>query len=419
MSSAVASQWREKATGFFSSSSIKLKQASQTAGAFVGEVAKDAGSSVTEAAERAGTVFRTQWSLLQQSRQQQSSQLSHDSMQERILSAAASTSTLLKRSISETKEKVATGKVIVGEAAKKTAQKSKSILTNIERWQKGVASNDVFGVPIEIVVHRQNASRPIPEILIKCADYIVLTGLTSEYIFKSDGDGRVVQNLVSLYNEDSKAPLPEGVSPIDVAALLKIYLLSLPEPIISFDLYDEIKNARSNVQRLRNILKKLSSVNHSTLEFITALLLRVSQKSALNKMDAHSLAVELAPTIFWQRSERKSNTSGQQLPLWHAGRLFRLKSSSQDSERSLSRTWTGRHGFSSQNGNNNHRSSDFDDLRDLYEDGNSSSGGLDVASQIPLDDGVPPVDYVIVEVVQCLIERHNAVFTDASETVWH
>jgi len=340
-------------------------------------------------------------------------------MQERILSAAASTSTLLKRSISETKEKVATGKVIVGEAAKKTAQKSKSILTNIERWQKGVASNDVFGVPIEIVVQRQNTSRPIPEILIKCADYIVLSGLTSEYIFKSEGDGRVVQDLISLYNEDWKAPLPEGVSPIDVADLLKIYLISLPEPIISFDLYDEIKDARSNVQQLRNILKKLSSVNHSTLEFITALLLRVSQKSALNKMDAHGLAVELAPTIFWQRNERKSNISGQQLPLWHAGTLFRLRSPSQDSEGSLSRTWTGRHGFSTKNGNNTNAISDFDDLRDLYEDGNSSSGGLDVASQIPLDDGIPPVDYVIVEVVQCLIERHNAVFTDASETVWH
>ncbi|KAH9306196.1 hypothetical protein KI387_010600 [Taxus chinensis] len=58
MSSTVTSQWREKATGFFSSSGVKLKQASHTAGAFVGEVAKDAGSSVAEAAERAGTAVK-------------------------------------------------------------------------------------------------------------------------------------------------------------------------------------------------------------------------------------------------------------------------------------------------------------------------------------------------------------------------
>ena len=108
----------------------------------------------------------------------------------------------------------------------------------------------------------------------------------------------------------------------------------------------------------------------------------------------------------------------QQQPLWHSDRLFGLRTPSQDSERSLSRTWTSRHGISANNGKNTHGVTDFDDLRDLYEDGNSSSGGLDVASQIPLDDGVPPVDYVIVEVVQCLIERHNAVFAYASETVW-
>jgi hypothetical protein len=35
---------------------------------------------------------------------------------------------------------------------------------------------------------------------------------------------------------------------------------------------------------MKNILKKLPAVNYMTLEFITALLLRVSQKSLLNKV---------------------------------------------------------------------------------------------------------------------------------------
>ncbi|MQM07270.1 hypothetical protein Taro_040115, partial [Colocasia esculenta] len=41
----------------------------------------------------------------------------------------------------------------------------------------------------------------------------------------------------------------------------------------------------------------------------------------------------------------------------------------------------------------------------------------DASSFIPLDDGVPP-DYGAIEVIQCLIEHHNDVFTDANETVW-
>lgn len=42
---------------------------------------------------------------------------------------------------------------------------------------------------------------------------------------------------------------------------------------------------------------------------------------------------------------------------------------------------------------------------------------VDASSPIPLDDGLP-VDFGAIEVVQCLIEHHNAIFTDANETVW-
>lgn len=42
---------------------------------------------------------------------------------------------------------------------------------------------------------------------------------------------------------------------------------------------------------------------------------------------------------------------------------------------------------------------------------------VDASSPIPLDDGLP-IDFAAIEVVQCLIEHHNAIFTDANETVW-
>ena len=34
----------------------------------------------------------------------------------------------------------------------------------------------VFGVPIEVTVQREQSTRPIPQILVKCADYLVLSG---------------------------------------------------------------------------------------------------------------------------------------------------------------------------------------------------------------------------------------------------
>lgn len=377
MPSAVTPQWQEKAGDFFSSSGVKLKEAGQSAGTFVEEVAKDAKGNVADVAERVGSMVKSRWSILQQP----STRLA---MQERLISAAASTGTFLRKGFSETKDKVAVGKTKVEEVAKKTAQKSKTVLTDIERWQKGVASTDVFGVPIEVTVQRQQSNRPIPHILVKCADYLILSGLNSKDLFKSEGDKKVIQQLVSLYNQDPNASLPEGVNPIVVAALAKCYLASLPEPLTTFELYNEIRGARSSIHVMRNILKRLPNVNYMTLEFVTALLLRVSQKSLLNKMDTRSIAMEMAPIIMWQNGRRPESF-----------RLFWNPPPKSPSKKSMDSAPT---------------YSAWDMLAEESE-------VTDVSSQIPLDDGMP-VDFGAIEVIQCLIEHHNAIFTDANETIW-
>ncbi|KAJ6928139.1 hypothetical protein NC651_011983 [Populus alba x Populus x berolinensis] len=377
MPSAVSPQWQEKATGFFSTSGVKLKEAGQSAGTFVGEVAKDAKGNVADVAEKVGSAVKTRWAILREPS-------TRHAMQERLITAAATTGMFFRKGISETKDKVTVGKTKVEEVAKKTAQKSKTILTDIERWQKGVASTDVFGVPIEVTAQRQEFSKLVPHILVKCADYLILSGLNSVDLFKAEGDKKVIQQLVSLYNQDSNASLPEGLNPIDVAFLAKCYLASLPEPLTTFELYDEIKGARSSIHVMKNILKKLPAVNYMTLEFITALLLRVSQKSLLNKMDARAIATEMAPVIMWQK-ERKPETYRS---YWN--NLSRSPSKKNMDPAPAYSAW--------------------DMLSEESED-------MDASSLIPLDDGMP-TDFGAIDIVQRLIEQHNAIFTDANETVW-
>lgn len=377
MPSVISPQWQDKASGFFSSSGVKLKEAKESAGTFVGEVTKDTKSNVAEVAGKVGTVFKSRWARLQEPS-------TRHAVQDRMISAAATTGAFLRRGLSGTKEKVVVGKSKVEEVAKITAQKSKTILTDIERWQKGVAKTDVFGVPIEITVQRQDCSKPIPQILVNCADYLIVSGLNLPYLFKSEGDKKVIQQLVALYNQDSTAAVPEGSNPVDVAALVKYYLASLPEPLTTLELYNEIKGARTNIYSMRNILKRLSSVNYMTLEFITALLLRASQKSLLNKMDSRSLAMEMAPVIMWQKGCRPE-----------IYRQYWSQMSESPSKQSL---------------NPEPGSTTWDMLADESE-------AMDASSLIPLDEGMP-VDFGAIEVVQLLIEHHNAVFTDANETVW-
>ncbi|CAB4301634.1 unnamed protein product [Prunus armeniaca] len=378
MPSATSPRWQEKASGFFSTSGVKLKEAGQSAGTFVEEVTKDAKVNVTDMAERVGSMFKSRWALLQQPS-------TRHAVQERLITAAATTGTLFRKGLSETKDKVSVGKIKVEEVAKKTAQKSKTILSDIERWQKVF-----FGVPIEVTVQRQQSSRPIPHILVNCADYLILSGLNTPYLFKGEGDKKVIQQLVSLYNQDSNASLPEGINPIDVAALIKCYLATLPEPLTTFELYNEIKGARSSIHAMRNMLRRLPTVNYTTLEFITALLLRVSQKSVLNKaghslslsMDTQSLAMEMAPVLIWQK--------GRTPDLY---RKYWTEPSKGPSKKNLDPEPT----YSAWD-----MLSDEDDAVD---------------DSIPLDDGVP-IDFGAIEVVQCLMGHHNAIFTDANETIW-
>lgn len=378
---ATKTEWRDRANGFFALSSMKLRNVTQTAGIFVGDVAKEAGTSVAEVAEmaaevaeRAGLAMRSRWSFLQQQPWQHNVPKKHssdDTMQERLKSAATSTTVVLKRSLLETKEKVAVGRTRVEQVAKRAAQRSRIML---ERWQKDQNGANVFGVPIETLVQRQKSSRAVPQIVINCTDYLLASGLTTEHIFKSNGDQHMVQNLRYCFEEDWNTRIPEGISPLDVAALLKRYLQMLPEPLLTFSVYNEVKEARGNSLQLADVVRTIPYAHYSTLECLTSLLLGVSQKSAINKMDAHNLAFELAPYLLWKQNAGP-HAEGGQLPFAHDGRLP-----------------------------NGSRAQD------------SAIRGVD--SIIPLDDEPTMADFAIIEAVQCLIEQQKAIFADPMEALW-
>ncbi|KAL3695246.1 hypothetical protein R1sor_009322 [Riccia sorocarpa] len=446
MPASAAAEWRGKAGGFLSSSSLKLKQATQAASLVVGDAAKNAGSTVAEAAERAGSVVRARWSLLQLQQQQQHQQQAYESsLQERpsVQERFRSASIMLKKQLQdtkelaivgfldtkekaavgivETKEKLAVGKVKVEEVARKAAQRSKSL---IQDWrQKSAGGKGVFSVPLDVLVQRQKSTRPIPAVVIKCVDFLVLSGLNAEYIFKKDGNHRVVDRLIASLNEDPNASL-QGASPIDVAALLKVFLHMLPEPILMFENYEAFAGARGNVVRIRQLVSALPPSNYFTLECLTALLLRISQKSTVNKMDSHSLAFELAPVLLWQKGKVKSYISGKSRgassgSFSKSSRLTPVIERPREEAAALS-----------EDGAPTHLSRpvsitvDMDGVNAGSEDGllnehTSDDRNGDLSAQIPLDDDEPlSVDFAIVEAVQSLIDQHNVIFADAVEVVW-
>jgi hypothetical protein len=87
-----------------------------------------------------------------------------------------------------------------------------------------------------------------------------------------------------LISSDLNAMIPEGTDPLDVAALLKCYLQMLPEPLLTFSTYSEIRETGGNIRQLSDLLRTIPYPQYSTLKCIISLLHLISQKSTSNKV---------------------------------------------------------------------------------------------------------------------------------------
>ncbi|KAL6050455.1 hypothetical protein QOT17_019833, partial [Balamuthia mandrillaris] len=91
--------------------------------------------------------------------------------------------------------------------------------------------------------------------------------------------------------------------PHDVAGLLKVFLRELPEPLLTFELYEPIMAAledqdlnRRN-EKLGAALLALPEHNSIFLDYLFKFLHKVARHSANNKMDASNLSIIFTPTL--------------------------------------------------------------------------------------------------------------------------
>ena len=146
-------------------------------------------------------------------------------------------------------------------------------------------------------------------------------------------------------------------------------------------------------------------------------------------MDARSLAAELAPLLIWREGDSKADSQG------HLSYTSSGSSKTADLVESPTTPETLNAGMTLLDGSG--ESSRSRPTFSLFSPSSSTvhlleriseavmnngfrisdEGGTGTSTLIPLDDAAGP-DYDAIEAVQCLIEHHNAVFTDANETIW-
>ncbi|KZS11980.1 Rho/Cdc42/Rac GTPase-activating protein RICS, partial [Daphnia magna] len=118
--------------------------------------------------------------------------------------------------------------------------------------QSGILKERVFGC--DLGEHLLNSGREIPMVLKCCAEFIEEYGIV-DGIYRLSGITSNIQKLRNAFDEDRVPALVEDEAIRQdmhaVSSLLKMYFRELPNPLCTYQLYDQFVNAVQGPDNLR------------------------------------------------------------------------------------------------------------------------------------------------------------------------
>ncbi|PZC80537.1 hypothetical protein B5X24_HaOG214578 [Helicoverpa armigera] len=162
-----------------------------------------------------------------------------------------------------------------------------------------------FGVSLAFIKENNtNMVGAIPPVVRQCVEFLSQPdALETEGIFRRSANMSVIKELQRACNRGE--PLRFRNDPHNAAVLLKTFFRDLEEPLLTFDLYDEIMDfqnwsARDKPRKVKIlILERLPLDNYKLLKYVFQFLWKVQDRSCLNKMTTNNLAVVFGPNLAW------------------------------------------------------------------------------------------------------------------------
>ncbi|KFW73171.1 SH3 domain-binding protein 1, partial [Pygoscelis adeliae] len=94
-------------------------------------------------------------------------------------------------------------------------------------------------------------------------------------------------------------------TPPPLPGALKSYLRELPQPLMTFELYNEwvkvasLKDVDSRVQSLQDTCSRLPRESYNNLRYLIKFLAKLAEHQELNKMTPSNIAIVLGPNLLW------------------------------------------------------------------------------------------------------------------------
>ncbi|CAG11439.1 unnamed protein product, partial [Tetraodon nigroviridis] len=182
-----------------------------------------------------------------------------------------------------------------------------SALPTIQMQQDSWMEKPAFGTALEEHLKRSNREIALP--IEACVMMLLETGMKEEGLFRIAAGASKLKKLKAAL-DCSTSQLEEFYSdPHAVAGALKSYLRELPEPLMTFGLYDEWTQASSvsdpdkRLQALWVTCNSLPKPHKANLRYLVKFLSKLAQDSEVNKMTPSNIAIVLGPNLLWAKTE--------------------------------------------------------------------------------------------------------------------
>ncbi|EDV24565.1 uncharacterized protein TRIADDRAFT_56489 [Trichoplax adhaerens] len=167
------------------------------------------------------------------------------------------------------------------------------------------ASGRIFGVPLEKLIQDDTLPKPLMGMLQQLSIY----GPTTIGVFRRSANVKIIRELRGLI-ESGMDILYENHQVLVLAALLKEFLLSLPQPVFDINLFEEylitnkIEDKEERINATKTVLQKQRENSKAAtvlLNSIFCVLNRILAHCEENNMNAYNLTVCISSSMMWPK----------------------------------------------------------------------------------------------------------------------
>ncbi|XP_077595511.1 rho GTPase-activating protein 44 isoform X3 [Stigmatopora nigra] len=196
---------------------------------------------------------------------------------------------------------------VQAEYHRKSLELLQNILPQIKAHQESWAEKPSYGKPLE--EHLELSGRDIAFPIEACVTMLLECGMQEEGLFRVAPSASKLKKLKASLDCGVLDVQEYSADPHAIAGALKSYLRELPEPLMTFELYNDwiqasnIPDQDKRLQALRGACDKLPPANNNNFRYLIKFLSKLTEYQDTNKMTPGNIAIVLGPNLLWTHSD--------------------------------------------------------------------------------------------------------------------